>query len=165
MRTTITSWRVVRRRSAAKSSTAGWASSVMIVIRVEREVTRKARSSSQALSGPGAPAVVPCWMVRSSSSRWPSLERAGSCRGRPSLPPTRPIRSPFCWARKQISPAAITAASRLEVPSAAVAAMPAEVSATIERCRTRSSLNCRISGSPERAVAFQSMSEILSPGW
>src|SRR5690625_7862679 len=40
-----------------------------------------------------------------------------------------------------------------------------EVSATSDRCRTRSSLNWRISGSPERAVACQSMSEILSPGW
>ena len=76
-----------------------------------------------------------------------------------------PTRSPLFWARKHTIPAARTIASRLEEPSAAVAAIDEEVSATIERCRTRSSLNWRISGSPERAVAFQSMSEILSPGW
>jgi hypothetical protein len=56
-------------------------------------------------------------------------------------------------------------ASRFEVPSAARVAIAEEVSATIDRWRTRSSLNWRISGSPERAVAFQSMSEMRSPGW
>src|SRR5699024_10355484 len=109
--------------------------------------------------------VVACWAVRSSSSRWPSLERDGSWIGLRSWPATMPTRSPFFCARKQIMPAARIIASRLEVPSPAVAAIAEEVSTTIERCRTRSSLSCRISGSPERAVAFQSMSEILSPGW
>ncbi len=156
---------MVRRRSIEKSSGDGRASSVMIVISVERVVTRNARSSSQAESGAGEAVVVPCWIERSSSSRCPSEEREGSCTGRSGLPATRETRSPLVWARKHTSPAASTIASRLEEPSAAVAAIASEVSATIDRWRTRSSLNWRISGSPERAVAFQSMSEILSPGW
>jgi hypothetical protein len=103
--------------------------------------------------------------VRSSSSRCPSLERAGSCSGALGAPPTIPTRSPFFWARKQTRPAASTIASRLELPSAATADIAEDVSITSERCRTRSSLYWRMRGSPERAEAFQSMSEILSPGW